>query len=268
MWVVPCFGTVCAGLAEAFSSPPASLVRLSFVALAFSGSGLFVREIARQRHLSLKSEAKLEAFVETGPAAMITVGQSGLIEWANRAAVELMAPREGHLPGTPVAAFLPELHHAVRWQDAPQLGAWMQCRGHRGLGGSFTAKVWFSTYIEGQSPKLAAVVAEVGEQQTGTVPAAVTGAVRAAETGSAPASTPGSVPATAPAAVASATLTAREKEVLRLLVDGLANKEIAAKMAISESAVKNAIQQLFSKTGVRTRGQLVRVALAQYREAV
>jgi hypothetical protein len=49
---------------------------------------------------------------------------------------------------------------------------------------------------------------------------------------------------------------------LRLLVQGLANKEIAAQMEISESAVKNAIQQLFAKTGVRARSQLVRVALA------
>jgi two-component system nitrate/nitrite response regulator NarL len=54
-------------------------------------------------------------------------------------------------------------------------------------------------------------------------------------------------------------------EVLRLVVQGLANKEIAAKLEISESAVKNTLQQLFTKTGVRTRSQLVRVALEQYR---
>jgi two-component system nitrate/nitrite response regulator NarL len=53
-----------------------------------------------------------------------------------------------------------------------------------------------------------------------------------------------------------------------LLVQGLANKEIAGRMEISESAVKNAIQQLFAKTGVRTRSQLVRVALEQYRRAL
>jgi two-component system nitrate/nitrite response regulator NarL len=63
-------------------------------------------------------------------------------------------------------------------------------------------------------------------------------------------------------------LNGRETEVLRLLVQGLANKEIAARMGISESAVKNTIQQLFGKTGVRTRGQLVRVALELYRNAL
>jgi len=53
-----------------------------------------------------------------------------------------------------------------------------------------------------------------------------------------------------------------------LIVQGLANKEIAAQMAISESTIKNTIQQLFYKTVVRTRGQLVRVALAHYRKAL
>ena len=60
-------------------------------------------------------------------------------------------------------------------------------------------------------------------------------------------------------------LTGRETEVVRYLVQGLANKEIAAKMEISESTVKNTLQQLFYKTGVRTRSQLVRVALERYR---
>jgi two-component system nitrate/nitrite response regulator NarL len=55
-------------------------------------------------------------------------------------------------------------------------------------------------------------------------------------------------------------------EVLRLLVPDLANKEIAGRMDISESTVKNTLQQLFGKTNVRTRAQLVRVALEDYRE--
>jgi two-component system nitrate/nitrite response regulator NarL len=61
-------------------------------------------------------------------------------------------------------------------------------------------------------------------------------------------------------------LNGRETEVLRFLVQGLANKEIAARMDISESSVKNTIQQLFAKADVRTRAQLVRVALEGYRD--
>lgn len=56
-------------------------------------------------------------------------------------------------------------------------------------------------------------------------------------------------------------LTEREREVLRCIFQGLTNKEIAAQLDVSESAVKATLQQLFQKTGVRTRSQLVRIAL-------
>jgi len=56
-------------------------------------------------------------------------------------------------------------------------------------------------------------------------------------------------------------LSARERAVLKGIFEGLANKQIAAELYISESSVKAVVQQLFEKTGVRTRGQLVRVAL-------
>jgi len=56
-------------------------------------------------------------------------------------------------------------------------------------------------------------------------------------------------------------LTEREQEVLQGLFEGLTNKEIAARLGVSESAVKATLQQLFHKTRVRTRSQLVRIAL-------
>jgi two-component system, NarL family, nitrate/nitrite response regulator NarL len=61
-------------------------------------------------------------------------------------------------------------------------------------------------------------------------------------------------------------LTEREKQVLAFVFEGEANKQIAARLQISETAVKASLQQLFAKTGVRTRGQLVRIALEQYRD--
>jgi len=60
--------------------------------------------------------------------------------------------------------------------------------------------------------------------------------------------------------------TSRDKEVLRFLVEGRANKEIAAELGVSESAIKGNLQQLFAKAGVRTRSQLVRMALEDYRD--
>ena len=61
-------------------------------------------------------------------------------------------------------------------------------------------------------------------------------------------------------------LTGRERSVLSFIFEGLSNKEIAGKLQVSESAVKSCLQSLFTKTGVRTRSQLVRVALEQYRD--
>lgn len=241
-WLVVLLAVGCAVLAEIFSSLEPSLVRLSFQVLALAGCGLFFSELIRNRRLTLQAEARLEALVETSPAAIVTIDERGFIERANRAADELMAPLEGTLVGAPIAAFLPELHHALRRDESPQFRASMQCRGRRGDGEPFTADVWFSTYKEGKSNKLAAIIADVTEETEQVSP----------------------VPA--PEAAERSALSAREIEVLRLLVQGMANKEIAARMEVSESTVKNTLQQLFAKTNVRTRAQLVRVALENYRQ--
>jgi two-component system nitrate/nitrite response regulator NarL len=58
----------------------------------------------------------------------------------------------------------------------------------------------------------------------------------------------------------------RQRKVLRFVLEGLSNKEIAWHLQISESYVKAILQNLFEKTGVRTRGQLVRVALENYED--
>jgi two-component system nitrate/nitrite response regulator NarL len=60
-------------------------------------------------------------------------------------------------------------------------------------------------------------------------------------------------------------LTERERQVLQHVFEGLANKEIADQLQVSESSVKATLQQLFAKTGVRTRSQLVRTVLENYK---
>src|SRR5580704_3855842 len=240
-WVIALLGVGCAVLSEVFSSLDRSTVRLAFETLALAGCGLFVSELLRNRRLTLQGQERLKALVETSPAAIVTVDDHGFIELANHAAVEMMGPRDGNLLGNPISAFLPELHHALRWEEAPQFRATMQCRGHRGNGESFTADIWFSTYKEGAKPKLAAIIADVTEE------AANTHSVSAEHLERAP-------------------LTDRELSVLRSVVQGLANKEISASLGISESTVKNTLQQLFAKTAVRTRARLVREALEQYRD--
>ncbi|HML16569.1 MAG TPA: LuxR C-terminal-related transcriptional regulator [Bryobacteraceae bacterium] len=242
-WLVALLGVSCAILSEMFSSLDRSFIRLSFEALALAGCGLFVTELLRNRRLSLEAQERLRILVETSPAAIVTIDDHGFIELANRAAIELIAPRDGNLIGHPVAAFLPELHHALRREEGPQFRTSMQCRGHRDNGESFMADVWFSTYKEHSAPKLAAIIGEVTEEAAAPLSLPLDGHERSA-------------------------LTPRELDVLRFLVQGLANKEIAARMEISESSVKNTFQQLFGKIGVRTRSQLVRAALERYRDSL
>jgi two-component system, NarL family, nitrate/nitrite response regulator NarL len=61
-------------------------------------------------------------------------------------------------------------------------------------------------------------------------------------------------------------LTERDKKVLRCIFQGLTNKEIGSRIEISEGAVKFSLRQLCEKLGVRTRSQLVKVALEQFRD--
>jgi two-component system nitrate/nitrite response regulator NarL len=63
-----------------------------------------------------------------------------------------------------------------------------------------------------------------------------------------------------------ATLTDRDRTVMRGILQGLSNREIAAKLEISEGAVKASVRHVCEKLGVRTRSQLVKVALEEYKD--
>ena len=52
-----------------------------------------------------------------------------------------------------------------------------------------------------------------------------------------------------------ANMSARERQVLRLVVDGLANKQIARRLDISERTVKAHLTNVFQRIGVRDRTQ-------------
>ncbi|HWC78641.1 MAG TPA: response regulator transcription factor [Pseudonocardiaceae bacterium] len=57
------------------------------------------------------------------------------------------------------------------------------------------------------------------------------------------------------------TLTAREREILTLIGEGLRNPEIAQRLVISEATVKTHINNLFAKGGFHSRADAVRYAL-------
>lgn len=56
-------------------------------------------------------------------------------------------------------------------------------------------------------------------------------------------------------------LSSREREILRLLADGLSNTEIAAQLFLSEGTVRNYMSDIFEKLGVTDRTQAAVIAL-------
>jgi PAS domain S-box-containing protein len=203
---------------------------------------LFVSELLRHRRLTIESRERLRTVVETSPAAIVTVDRRGVVELANQAAAELLAPAGSGLVGHPIASFLPELETVLHSGAGTQFRTSMECEARKGNGEPFVAEVWFSTCMDNGAPKLAAIVADVTEERS-AVPA--NGQPRPEE----------GMP-----------FNSRQIAVLRLVLRGLTNREIASQLEITGSVVKNTLQQIFSKAGVNNRSQLVRVALDRYRD--
>jgi two-component system, NarL family, response regulator LiaR len=59
-------------------------------------------------------------------------------------------------------------------------------------------------------------------------------------------------------------LTARELEVLALMVDGLNNTQIAGKLTVSPSTIKSHVSNILSKLGVASRTEAVTLALRSH----
>jgi len=64
--------------------------------------------------------------------------------------------------------------------------------------------------------------------------------------------------ATRPNETGAVQLTGRERQIARLLDDGLSNKEIAARLGIGVATVKNHVHNLLEKLAVRRRGEAAR----------
>ncbi|MDE3168680.1 MAG: response regulator transcription factor [Acidobacteriota bacterium] len=56
-------------------------------------------------------------------------------------------------------------------------------------------------------------------------------------------------------------LSKRQKQVVRLVAEGLTNRDIAAQLRLSEHTVRNYLFEIFNRTGVSTRVELVRYYL-------
>ena len=58
-------------------------------------------------------------------------------------------------------------------------------------------------------------------------------------------------------------LTSREEEVVRLVADGLKNREIAEKLQVKEHSVRNYIYRIFEKLGVSSRVEVILYAFSR-----
>ena len=61
-------------------------------------------------------------------------------------------------------------------------------------------------------------------------------------------------------------LTNREEDVVRLVAEGLTNREIAERLKLSEHTIKNYVFRIFDKLGINTRVELVLYATTHHKE--
>jgi two-component system sensor kinase FixL len=178
-WQIVAVALLCAVLQELFANLPRAdaTPRLVLSSVGFIATGLFVSQLIRTRHLMLRNleeietqvslrrdaEEQLNILVESSPAAIVTVGGDGNILLANAAAQQLFAPETNPLQGQPIINYLPTLHTVARVHSSKLFRTTLQCKGQRSSGEVFLAGVWFSRYMTGSGPRVAAIVVDLSE---------------------------------------------------------------------------------------------------------
>lgn len=182
-WAIGLVAALCTLLAELFDDIPwqlpAGISRDVLYFAAFSGAGLFVREVHRsrrqaQQHLEeieRQSEARREAeqqlrvLVESSPAAILTAEADGRVLMANDAAHRMLAVPAGGLAGRMVHQYLPSLRNVAGPAGAARsFRTVMQAHARREDGDTFLADICFSTYRTDAGERLAAMVIDASEE--------------------------------------------------------------------------------------------------------
>lgn len=248
-WQIAVVAAICAILRQAVG--PFDVLFFSRLFLAwgsFTAAGWLVRgvlanfqkvkqqllEIQARDRLLRDSEEQLRVLIETSSAAILTLNKDGGVIQANEAATRLLGTEKDALLGRNIGDYVEALARVPFTGTAPLFRTTMECTARRPNGESFSANVCFSSYVFSAEPRLTAVITE-NEPSVSGLPEAQ--------------------------ADPSVVLTNLEQTVLRGIFEGQSNKEIAAHLDSSESAVKSTIQRLFTKLGARTRSQLVRIAI-------
>jgi signal transduction histidine kinase len=163
---------VCSFLKSWFDIPSPRvevLLRFVFAFLAYTGSGFFVIALMRNRReqdLRREAEEQLKVLVESSPAAILTLDGQGVVLAANHAADKMFSIEEGQtLRGHAIGGYLPVLADALQLgSGAAGLRTAAQCQARRQNGEMFLAHTWFSSYVEADGIRLAAIVVDSSEE--------------------------------------------------------------------------------------------------------
>ncbi len=188
-WEILAFSFVCAVLRD-LATPVVKgldwIPRLGFVTiriglntLVFSGAGLFVRELVRNRQIAvghlreLESQVKLrelaewqlQVLIDSTPAAILIVDEQGKILQANEAALRMFGTEDHLLPGEPIESFFPVLSTVQRNLVSPEyFRIDIESTGKRRNGDIFLAHMWISSYYVGSQRRLAVIAVDTSEE--------------------------------------------------------------------------------------------------------
>jgi len=161
------------------ATPLEHTLRFAMATLAFSGIGLLVVEMSRNRRVVIayysnlkleqelrrQAEEQLRILAESSPAAILTVNHDGLIGAANRAASQMFGlPDNRSMVGQPVGGFVSALANALKLPSPRQMRASAWTWGRKMDGSVFPIAAWFSTYGHDDGRHLAAIVVDISEE--------------------------------------------------------------------------------------------------------
>lgn len=125
-----------------------------------------VKQITREQRLRNEAQERLKTFVESSPAAILTLDRTGTVLAANHASNLLFGMKNGQaLEGLSIRPFMPVLTDALRLGNGGKpFRTAAQAQGRKQSGEIFLADLWFSTYKAREGTQLAAIVVDSSEE--------------------------------------------------------------------------------------------------------
>lgn len=182
-WQVLLFAVACAWIRGQFVSGLSQIefwLRFAMALLAYSGVGLLVSEMSRNRRVLLAAYAKLKVeqelrhhaedqlrmLADSSPAAIVTLNSRAEVLSANRAAHELLGFSDADtLVGQRLDGNVPLFAQALAVRlGTRSLRTSAASWARRKNGEQFPVATWFSTYGEGKQRCLAGIFVDVSEE--------------------------------------------------------------------------------------------------------